>query len=327
MAMKVLSLAPLPAELVKAFILQTAGVPDFDVMYGHEMSDNEMKIAMSKADVVFGDYTFKKWITEDIVSAALKVKLIQQPSAGYTHIDVDACTRKGIKVANTAGANTVSVAEHTIACALCLIRNMFYANSSTKMGRWEQMQVKPMELKGKVWGLVGFGRIGQAVSKRIKAFELDSILYYDIFRQDPSVEQELQAQYCELHELLGRSDIISIHTPLNDNTRNMIDEGAVQAIKKGAYLINVARAEVVDEKALASAVSMGRLNGAGIDVFSEEPITPQNPLLAVQSDKLILTPHVAGVSNEAAAAIMNMAAANVARVLKGEEPESVVNNL
>ena len=123
----VLSLAPLPAELVKFLIGRTQGVPDFEVMAGHEMSDEEIKKYFFEANVVLGDYTFKHKITVDLVSGARKLKLIQQPSVGYQHIDVEACTAGGIKVANTAGANTISVAEHTIAWGLCLIKNMLYA--------------------------------------------------------------------------------------------------------------------------------------------------------------------------------------------------------
>jgi phosphoglycerate dehydrogenase-like enzyme len=244
---------------------------------------------------------------------------------GYQHIDVDACTARGIKVANTAGANTISVAEHTIAWGLCLLKNMFHAHTSTKSGGWEQMSIKPAELKGKVWGIVGFGRIGQAVAERLKPFGLSRILYYDSYRPGPSVEKEFGVEYTEMTNILSQSDIISLHAPLTDATRAMINEDALNSMKPGAYLINVARAELVDEKALAEAIIKGKIAGAGIDVFSDEPVTMDNPLLGVESEKLLFSPHVAGVTDEAAGRIINMAAANIARVLKGEKPESLVN--
>jgi phosphoglycerate dehydrogenase-like enzyme len=325
MAPKVLSLAPLPAEIVKFFIQQTSGVPEFEVVYGYEMSDEEMRNAVSEADVVLGDYTFKHKITADITAAARNLRLIQQPSVGYQHIDVEACTARGIRVANTAGANTISVAEHTIAWGLCLLKNMFHAHVSTKQGKWEQMNVKPGEMKGKVWGLVGFGRIGQVVAERLKPFELSRVIYYDIRRPELSVEKDLGAEYCDLNTVLSQSDIISLHAPLTEDTRNMINEEAFSIMKQSSYLINVARAELVDEQALADAVRNGKIAGAGIDVFSEEPISEGNPLLAVDSDRLLLSPHVAGVTDEAAGRIINMATLNIARVLKGEEPESLVN--
>jgi phosphoglycerate dehydrogenase-like enzyme len=325
MSKTVLSLAPLPAEVVKFLIKQVPDVPDFDVISGNEMSEEAVKETFSEADVVLGDYTFKQKITADTISSTRNLKLIQQPSVGYQHIDVDACTAKGIKVANTAGANTISVAEHTIACGLCLLKNMFHAHTSTKSGKWEQMNIKPAELKGKVWGIVGLARIGQAVAERLKPFGLSRIIYYDSYRQGLSVEQELGVEYTEMTNILSQSDIISLHAPLTDVTRNMINEDALNSMKPGAYLINVARAELVDEKALAEAIRRVKIAGAGIDVFSEEPVTMNNPLLAVESEKLLLSPHVAGVTDEAAGRIINMATANIARVLKGEKPESLVN--
>ena len=325
MAKTVLSLAPLSAEIVKLLIQQVADVPDFEVISGNEMSEEEIKKIFSRADVVLGDYTFKKKITMDIVSAARNLKFIQQPSVGYQHIDVDACTARGIKVANTAGANTISVAEHTIAWGLCLLKNMFHAHTSTKLGKWEQMSIKPAELKGKVWGIVGFGRIGQAVAERLKPFQLSRIIYHDTYRPEPSVEQALGVEYTELTTILSQSDIISLHAPLTAATRAMINEDALNSMKQGVYLINVARAELVDEKALAEAIMKGKIAGAGIDVFSEEPVNMNNPLQAVESERLLFSPHVAGVTDEAAGRIINMATANIARMLKGEKPESLVN--
>ena len=325
MAKTVLSLAPLPAEIVKLLIRQVPDVPDFEVIPGNEMSEEEVKKIISDADIVLGDYTFKKKITADIVFAARNLKFIQQPSVGYQHINVDACTARGIKVANTAGANTISVAEHTIAWGLCLLKNMFHAHTSTKSGKWEQMSIKPAELKGKVWGIVGFGRIGQAVAQRLKPFGLSRIIYHDTYRPEPSVEQALGVEYTELATLLSQSDIISLHAPLTDATRTMINEDALNSMKPSAYLINVARAELVDEKALAEAIMKRKIAGAGIDVFSEEPVNMDNPLLGVESERLLFSPHIAGVTDEAAGRIINMATANIARVLKGEKPESLVN--
>lgn len=325
MRQTVLSLAPLPVELVKLFIGQTPGVPDFEVLPGHDLEGEELNNALSRADIILGDYTFRHKIGGRELSAASRLKFIQQPSVGYQHIDVDACTARGIRVANTGGANTVSVAEHTITWGLFLLKNLYRAHIRTRAGAWEQMDIKPSELMGKVWGIVGFGRIGRAVAERLKPFRLARILYFDTRRTDPAEEQELGVEFAGFPEVLALSDIISLHAPLTDETLCMFDRKAFQAMKQGAYLINVARAELVDEQALADAISQGRLAGAGIDVFREEPVTPDNPLLGVESDRLLLSPHVAGVTNEAAGRIINMASANIARVLKGEEPESAVN--
>ena len=258
MGMIVLSMAPVPGELVAAFIRQTPGVPEFEVIAGHEMTDADLRDAAARADVILGDFTFKRRITAEIVDAARKVTLIQQPSVGYQHIDVEACTARGIRVANTAGANTESVAEHTVAWGLCLLKNMFYAHKATRQGRWEQMGVKPAELRGRVWGIVGFGRIGRAVAERLKPFALKSLLYYDTVRPERSVEEKLGAEYRGLDELLSVSDVVSLHAPLTDATRGLIDGKALAAMKQSAFLINVSRAELVDEEALAEALTQGK---------------------------------------------------------------------
>jgi phosphoglycerate dehydrogenase-like enzyme len=327
MTRTVLSLAPLPGELVELLIRQTPDVPDFQVIPGHDMQGEDLMAALASADIVLGDYTFRHMITGEHLAAARRLKFIQQPSVGYQHIDVDACTSRGIKVANTGGANTVSVAEHTIAWGLFLMKNLYRAHTSTKAGAWEQMGIKPSELMGKVWGIIGFGRIGRAVAERLKPFHLGRILYFDTRRAEPAEEQEFWVEYMDFQDILPLADIISLHAPLMDETRGMFGEKAFNAIKQGSYLINVARAELVDEQALAKAIRQGKLAGAGIDVFQEEPVAADNPLLGVESDRLLLSPHVAGVTNEAAGRIINMAAANIARVLKGEEPESVVNQI
>ncbi len=323
----VLSLAPLPADLVKALILQTEGVPDFDVVFGHEMSRPELGEAIARADAVLGDYTFKQGIDREVLAKASSVRLIQQPSVGYQHIDIDACTKAKIRVANTPGANTVSVAEHTIAWGLCLLRNLFAAHQGMKQGRWEQMAVKPAELSGKTWGLIGLGRIGKAVAVRLKPFGLGKVLYTDIARAGEDVEDQYGVEYCGLPDLLKLSDIVSLHAPLTDATRGMIGKAELEAMKPTAYLINVARGELVDTDALADALRSGKIAGAACDVFAEEPVSPDDPLLKVPGDKVLLSPHVAGVSNEAAGRIINMATNNLARVLKGEEPLYIVNPL
>ncbi len=321
----VLSLAPLPAELVKALILQTVGVPDFDVVSGHEMSREELTEALAGADVVLGDYTFKQGIVEAVLGRAGSIKLIQQPSVGYQHIDIKACSARRFKVANTPGANTTSVAEHTIAWGLCLLRNIFASQQSMKEGRWEQMSVKPVELAGKIWGLAGFGQIGKAVAMRLKPFGLGRVVYSDIVRADAETEDQYGVEYCSLPDLWKLSDIISIHVPLTDATRNLIGKNEINAMKPSSYLINVARGGIVDEEALAEALRNGRIAGAAVDVFSEEPVSPTNPLLRIPGNKVLLSPHVAGVSNEAAGRIINMATSNVAKVLKGEEPLYIIN--
>lgn len=320
MKQTVLSLAPLPPELVKALILQTQGVPDFEVVGGHDMRAEDLEHAFSRADVILGDYTFARGIPKGLISHARSVKLIQQPSVGYQHIDVAACRSAGIKVANTPGANTISVAEHTVAVGLCLLRNLLATQQSMKEGRWAQMDIKPVELAGKTWGLVGLGRIGRAVALRLMPFGLAKVLYTDEARPGAEVEEQLCVEYAGLLDLLRLSDIVSLHAPLTEATTGLLGRSELGFMKPGAYLINVARGGIVDEEALAEGLTSGRVAGAAVDVFSEEPVPENNPLLTLAGNKVLLSPHVAGVSNEAAGRIINMATGNIARVLKGESP-------
>jgi phosphoglycerate dehydrogenase-like enzyme len=174
---------------------------------------------------------------------------------------MDACTEKGVRVANTPGANTVSVAEHTIACGLCMMRNLFAAHQSMREGRWEQMGIRPSELSGRVWGLIGFGRTGRAVAVRLKAFALGQIVYHDIVRQPGETERELCVEYRPLAEVFKVSDIISIHVPLTDATEGLVGREELMAMKPSSFLINVARGGIVDEEALTEAVETGRIAG------------------------------------------------------------------
>lgn len=320
-----LSLAPLPVEVLKSLIQLSPGVADTDVIAGHGISPEELAKAFAKADVVLGDYTFKRGIGRELLAKAGPLKLIQQPSAGYEHIDIKACSERKIWVANTPTANTVSVAEHTIAMGLALLRKLVPANRSVRSGRWDQTVLQPSELAHKTWGLVGLGNIGRAVALRLRAFGLTKMLYYDLRRAPKEVEEQCGVEYSPLSELLKSSDLVSLHVPLTDSTRNMIGAGELSSMKSGAYLINVARGQLVDEAALADALREHVIAGAATDVFAEEPPGAEDPLLQAPEDKILFSPHIAGVSRESARRIIMMAAENIGRVLAGQEPLYVVN--
>jgi phosphoglycerate dehydrogenase-like enzyme len=322
-----LSMAPLPVPVLKSLLNLSPGVADTDIIAGHDMSDEELAKAITKADAVLGDFTFKRGIGRDLLAKAgpLKLKLIQQPSVGYEHIDIKACSERGIRVANTPGANTVSVAEHTIAFGLAMLRKLIPANRSVREGRWEQTALHPSELQHKTWGIVGLGQIGRDVALRLRPFGLNKVLYYDVRQAPKEVEAQCGVEYCALRTLLISSDIVSLHAPSTEANRNMIGANELSSMKDGAYLINVARGSLVDETALAQALRDGVIAGAAIDVFAEEPPGAADPLLKVEEDKLLLSPHIAGVSSESARRIMIMAVENVGRALAGLDPLYVIN--
>jgi len=323
----ILCMAPIPAEVLRSMIPQVSDGSGFEVRtLGSEPREEILELA-SRAEIIIGDFTFARPIDAELVKVAKNAKLIQQPSVGYQHIDLEATKQAGIPVANTAGANSVAVAEHAIMFMLCLLKKALFGHEKTSQGLWTQMEMWPKgihELAGKVLGIIGLGRIGRQVATRAHVLGCE-ILYQDAVALDPDLEQELHVTRVELAELLERSDIVTIHVPITECTRRIIGVHELARMKAGEILVNTARAEVVDERALAEAVRNGHLSGAGIDVFTEEPIDPANPLLGLPN--VMLSPHTAGATDESRLRILQMAIANVRRVLEGDKPIDVVNGV
>ncbi len=322
-----LCMSPIPAEAFRAMLESVLPGRKVDVHALDSESMDQVVQYFSRAEVVLGDFTFKWPVTEEMVRGAFRLKLIQQPSIGYQHIDVEATRRAGIPVANTAGANAIGVAEHTMMFMLCLLKKGLYAHVRTSEGHWGQVEMFGMgvrELAGKVLGIVGMGRIGQEVAARARCFGCD-IVYHDPRRLPLEMERELNVSYREMDDLLRSSDIVSLHVPLTDRTEKLIGSEELAAMKQGSILLNLARGEVVDELALAEALASGHLSGAGIDVFSEEPVNPENPLLAAPN--VMLSPHIAGTTDESRGRMIEMTLANIRRVLTGEKPRNVVNGV
>jgi glyoxylate reductase len=320
-----LSLAPVSVETLKFLIQCSPGVPEFDVIDGHELGGEELATAFAKADVVLGTWTFKR-IGKDLVARTGSLKLIQQPSIGYDNIDLKACSERGILVANSPTGNVATVAEHTIAMALALVRKLVRANAGVRAGRWDRLTLAPSEIGGKTWGVVGFGEIGRAVALRLRPFGLAKVLYAAPRQAAKEVEEQYGVEYSSLPMLLKASDIVSLHVPLTDSTRNLIDAGALSSMKSGAYLINLSRGGVVDEAALADALLKHVIAGAATDVFVEEPLGAADPLLKVPEDKILFSPHIAGMSPESMRRILTDSAENIARALAGQNPLHVVNS-
>ncbi len=325
----VASFSPLPEAIIKSFMTPYLSEINADVevvsLYNADM--NKILEILKEADIVIGDHTFKMKITKEMCDAMKKVRLIQQPSTGFDNIDVDACAAKGIPVANAGNANTVSVAEYTIMVALVLLKRLVEAHERTQKGEWPQWELMDkgtFDLAGKIWGIVGLGRIGREVAKRLKAFDV-KILYYDKIRQSKEIEEELGIEYRPLYRLLRESDIISIHVPLTEETKNMIKESDLRSMKPTAIIINPSRGEIIDEKALARALTEHWIWGAAVDVYSEEPPKKDHPLMNLKGVNLITTPHIAGANTDSRIRIIDFSIKNVIRALKGEKPEAVVN--
>ena len=324
-------MSPLPASFIESLFAPYRGMvnAEIEVMAVHDLPKEEVKKVLERADIVLGDYTFRMKIDKELCESMKKVKLIQQPSTGFDHIDVQACAEKGIPVANAGGANSISVAEYTIMAALALLKRLIYANEATAKGEWPQwklMDLGTYDLYGKTWGIIGLGRIGREVAKRVKVFGA-KVLYYDIRRPSKEEEEELGVEFARLPRLLRSSDVVSIHVPLTPETKHMLGEAEFRSFKPGAIFINPSRGELVDESALAKAIKEGWIAGAAVDVYSEEPPPKDHPLLELARSgyNVIVTPHIAGANSDARTRIIEHSIKNVIRVLRGERPLAVVN--
>ena len=232
-------------------------------------------------------------VTPELLDKAPRLRAVGRAGVGVDNIDLQEATRRGVLVMSTPGGNAVSVAEHTFALMLALARQVPRMDSALREGKWEKSS-SGTEVRGKTLGLVGLGRIGSAVAERAEAFDM-RVIAYDPYISEAAAK-EVQVELVPLEKLYAESDFISLHTALSPATHNMINAASIEKMKKGARIINAARGELIDEGALADALKSGRLGGAAIDVFVEEP--PKNsPLVGLPN--VIATPHIAGSTQEA----------------------------
>jgi D-3-phosphoglycerate dehydrogenase len=265
-------------------------------------------------------------ISRRIIEHLDKCRVIAAVSIGTDHIDVNACTQRGIVIANLGGVYTDEVADHTMALLLACSRKITAFDQCIRAGRWQdQWALRPgvPRLRNMTLGLLAFGRIARAVAKRADSFGM-RVLAYDPLLED-NVFQEHGVERTELDDLLAKADVLSIHLPLTDRTRGMVNARALRLLKPGAILINTARGAIVDQVALVQALQEGRIASAGIDVFETEPVDENHPLVKLQN--VVLTPHVGAVSDASAEELRIRPVAQVVRVLQGlpPHPEAFVN--
>jgi len=323
--MKIINTAPLSAAGLRKGIETRAPGASFDVVDGHKLAAERLAAETAEADVLLGDFTGSTPITDTVVGKARRLKLIQQPSVGYNHIDVDACRKFGIPVANTPGANDIGVAEHTVMLALSCLKNLPFYNAATHRGEWlftHAQRTGIFEINNKTYGLLGMGRTARAIASRLAPFGV-RLLYYDIAKLSAAEEEKYGATFAALEEIMKTADIVSLHLPLTPETTGIINEAMLNLMKPTAVLINVGRGALVDERALADALRNKKIAAAATDVFTAEPPPSNHPLLGMEN--VILTPHLAGSTRESGMRIMSMSLDNIARVMKGEKPLWVVN--
>jgi len=233
-------------------------------------------------------------ITADVIKAAKNLKVVGRAGIGVDNVDIPAATAAGVIVMNTPHGNSITTAEHAIALMMALARELPAANASTQAGKWEKNRFMGVELTGKVLGLVGAGNIGSIVADRAKGLRM-RVIAFDPYLS-PERAQTLGIEKVELNDLLARADFITLHTPLTNDTRNIISADAINKMKKGVRIVNCARGGLIDEKALKAALDSGHIAGAALDVFEEEPATTN---ILFGNDKVVATPHLGASTSEA----------------------------
>ena len=259
-------------------------------------------------------------VTDQVLRAAHNLRVVSRAGVGVDNIDLEAATRAGVLVLNAPGANAISAAEHTIALLLGVSREIAKSDASTRAGRWERKRMKPIDLAGRTVGIVGLGRVGSRVAKRLRAFDMRVIAYDPYITPQRFTEQG--AAPVDLETLLRSADVVTFHVPENAETFHMLNRETIQLLKPTAIVINAARGGVVDQEALADALAEGRIAGAGVDVFPAEPCT-ESPLFAQLN--AVLTPHIGGSSAEALAAVGEVISTTTLAALRGEAVPNAVN--
>jgi len=258
---------------------------------------------------------------------APNLKLVQLLSAGYDHVDVEAARKAKVPVSNNGGANAIAVAEHTLMLMLAVLKRVVRFHNDVVAGKWRvgnAAEIRVYELSGRRLGIVGLGNIGKKVVRRAAAFDM-KIQYYDIRRLSEAEEDALGVRFVLFDELLRTSDVVSLHVPLDDSTRNLIGARELGLMKPETVIINTCRGPVIEENALYDALKSGRIAGAGLDVMVEEPPKPNHPLFALPN--VTLTPHSAGPTWENWRARFRNGFDNITRVAAGRRPLWVIPEL
>lgn len=301
-----------PAEIIKS------AVPDgFELEMLESVSQQELEGKVKEADYLLVSGRLK--INRTVLGNAQNIKMIQRTGVGLDSIDLEYIRNHDIPFYVNKGVNAQSVAEHTILLMLASLRNLVEINENTKRGIWKKQAqgVCTHELCGKKVGLIGMGAIGRKVAGMLKAFGA-KVLYNDVSKMKQEDENALGIKFSTREEIIEKSDIISLHCPLTDDTRHMINDRAVNKMKNGVILINTARGGLIDEAALINGIKNGKIAGAGIDVYEKEPVD-NSEVLNLQN--VITTPHIGGVTYDSFYQMMYQAMRNIEMFDKGQLQE------
>lgn len=292
---------------------------ELDVDFRDGISREELLNIIDQYDALIVRSVTK--VNEELISKGKKLKVVGRAGNGVDNIDVDVCTRYGVVVANTPDSNTISAAEQTISLLMSSIRNTAWADKVLKSGTWDRKPFRGMELYEKTVGIIGLGRIGSMVATRLKSFNM-RVLAYDPYISDERFTRFGAEKVAVLEDLIRQSDIITVHTPRNEETMHMIDEKMLDIAKDGVRIVNCARGGIIKEEALIKALKSGKVASAGLDVFEKEPLT-ESPLF--EFNNVVVTPHLGADTFEAQKRVGENIAEQVIKALKGDIVPNVVN--
>lgn len=289
---------------------------DFDVRYEPDLVDRREALAAALANADALVVRNRTRVDAALLSAGPRLKAVGRLGVGLDNIDLPACQARGIAVLPATGANARAVAEYVIASALMLLRGAYRHSAQVAAGAWPRTELSNgLEAESRTLGVVGFGGIGRLTARLAQGLGMQVVAHDPMLRDDDPAWRDARVQPLPLDDLLQRADVLTLHIPLTDATRNLLDARRLSAMKRGAVLINTARGGIVDEAALADALRSGHLRGAAIDVFDNEPLAAGSPL--ADAPNLVLTPHIAGLTQEANARVSSMVAQRVAQALQG----------
>lgn len=289
-------------------IIQGVLPSGFELVNLQQASYEELLEKVTQADYILASGRVK--IDRRIVEAAPKLKMIQRTGVGLDSIDLSVLKEKQIPLYVNQGINADSVAEHTVLLMLAALKRLTVVNAQMKEGIWIKQGngIQNRELKGKCVGLVGMGHIGRKVARILSAFGAN-IVYTDVRRMPEEMENEYQIRYEQFNQLVSMSDIISLHCPLTEDSRNLFDEKVFKMMKPGSIIVNTARGGLIEEAALVNALANNEIGGAGLDVFSQEPVPSHSKLLGLEN--VVLTPHIGGVTYDSFRMMMQEAMNNI----------------
>jgi glyoxylate reductase/D-3-phosphoglycerate dehydrogenase len=291
----------------------------FDVV-----SMDDLPAAAREADYLMG---FIRTMSPEALAAASRVKLIQLLSVGYDKFNLEAAREARIPVAINGGANAIAVAEHAIMLMLAAMKHLTELDQRVRAGGWRDPShsgLRPYEIWSSTVGILGLGRIGQEVARRLSTWEA-KLVYYDPYRLPPEREQELGVTYVSFDELMSTSDVITVHVPWFKETYQLVNARAISLMKPTAVIVNTSRGGLIEEKALYEALRDGKIKGAGLDVLDPEPPEPENPMFKLPN--VAFTPHLAGPTWQSWPRRFTNGFANIQRVERGEKPQWVVPEL